>query len=107
MVPTNPGEQFYMFSSLATWLIRKSGKYFEQPQESDDPNVTISNILQVLRENVFRKYSFSHNNINFFKGIIVDIPPNKLKQGVGEAVVTILDHLVNQALKATDFQFKE
>lgn len=52
MVPTNPGEQFYMFSSLCAWLIRKSGRYFEQPEESDDPNVVISNILDILRENV-------------------------------------------------------
>lgn len=52
MVPKNPGEQFYLFCSLAAWLIRKSGRLFEQPQESDDPNSTISNILDVLRENV-------------------------------------------------------
>lgn len=48
-IQTNPGEQFYLFTSLAGWLIRKSGKPFEQPQEYDDPNSIISSILDVLR----------------------------------------------------------
>ncbi|PSN44094.1 hypothetical protein C0J52_07657 [Blattella germanica] len=42
-IQTNPGEQFYLFTSLAAWLIRKTGRQFEQPQEYDDPNSTISN----------------------------------------------------------------
>ncbi|XP_006567278.1 intraflagellar transport protein 57 homolog isoform X2 [Apis mellifera] len=41
---TNPGEQFYTFTSLAAWLIRKAGGNFEAPQESDDPNATIDNL---------------------------------------------------------------
>lgn len=48
-LPTNPGEQFYMFCTLAAWLINKAGRPFEQPQEYDDPNATISNILSELR----------------------------------------------------------
>lgn len=48
-LPTNPGEQFYMFCTLASWLINKTGRAFEQPQEYDDPNATISNILSELR----------------------------------------------------------
>ncbi|XP_072470166.1 intraflagellar transport protein 57 homolog isoform X4 [Notamacropus eugenii] len=48
-LPTNPGEQFYMFCTLAAWLINKAGCPFEQPQEYDDPNATISNILSELR----------------------------------------------------------
>lgn len=48
-LPTNPGEQFYMFCTLAAWLINKAGRHFEQPQEYDDPNATISNILSELR----------------------------------------------------------
>ncbi|XP_035223594.1 intraflagellar transport protein 57 homolog isoform X2 [Stegodyphus dumicola] len=30
---TNPGEQFFIFSSLAAWLIRKCGLKFDTPQE--------------------------------------------------------------------------
>ena len=48
-LPTNPGEQFYMFCALAAWLINKAGRPFEQPQEYDDPNATISNVLSELR----------------------------------------------------------
>jgi hypothetical protein len=38
-----------MFCTLAAWLINKTGRAFEQPQEYDDPNATISNILSELR----------------------------------------------------------
>lgn len=38
-----------MFCTLAAWLINKAGSLFEQPQEYDDPNATISNILSELR----------------------------------------------------------
>lgn len=48
-LPTNPGEQFFMFCTLAAWLITKAGRPFEQPQEYDDPNAVISNILSELR----------------------------------------------------------
>lgn len=56
MQPKNPGEQFYLFSSLAAWLIQKSGRFIEAPQEYDDPNLTITNILDILRENVLIIY---------------------------------------------------
>ncbi|NWT34963.1 IFT57 protein, partial [Cardinalis cardinalis] len=48
-LPTNPGEQFFMFCTLAAWLISKAGRPFEQPQEYDDPNAVISNVLSELR----------------------------------------------------------
>lgn len=52
IVPKNPGEQFFLFTCLCAWLIRKCGDSFETPQESDDPNTTISTILDVVREKV-------------------------------------------------------
>ena len=91
MIPSNPGEQFYMFTSLAAWLIRKSGNNFESPKESDDPNVTISSILDYLKE----------ININ------VEFSPNKLKQGVGEQVVYVLDNLADKALVAINFKWQK
>ena len=33
---TNPGEQFYSFTSIAAWLLQMCGKHFEQPQEVSD-----------------------------------------------------------------------
>ena len=48
-IATNPGEQFYMFVITAAWQIRKGKKKFDTPQESDDPNATISNILDNVR----------------------------------------------------------
>lgn len=91
VIPTNPGEQFYTFTCLAAWLIRKAGKNFEMPQESDDPNSTIASILDFLRE------------IN----VPVEFPPNKLKQGIGEHAVYVLDNLADNALKMQKFQWKK
>ncbi|XP_029832592.2 intraflagellar transport protein 57 homolog [Ixodes scapularis] len=89
-IPTNPGEQFYIFSSLTAWLIQRCGIPFEMPQESDDPNTTISNILDVLRN----------------MGISIDFPPSKLKQGCGEQAIFVLDHLADTALKRKHFTWK-
>ncbi|KAM6319696.1 intraflagellar transport protein 57 homolog isoform 3-T3 [Podargus strigoides] len=89
-LPTNPGEQFFMFCTLAAWLITKAGHPFEQPQEYDDPNAIISNVLSELR-------SFERP---------VDFPPSKLKAGYGEQVCYVLDCLAEAALKYTDFSWK-
>ncbi|KAJ8913943.1 hypothetical protein NQ315_015180 [Exocentrus adspersus] len=86
VVTKNPGEQFYLFSLLAAWLIRKSGKSFEQPQEFDDPNDTIQKIVNAVKEN----------------GMAINFPLNKLKQGVGEQVVYILDNLANDAMRKSN-----
>ncbi|XP_053242251.1 intraflagellar transport protein 57 homolog isoform X1 [Podarcis raffonei] len=89
-LPINPGEQFYMFCTLAAWLINKAGHPFEQPQEYDDPNATISSILSELR-------SFGRS---------VDFPPSKLKAGYGEQACYVLDCLAEEALKYTSFAWK-
>lgn len=62
----NPGEQFFMFTSICAWLIRKIGKTFDQPQEFDDPNMVISRIIRVLQEMVGALFSiFVHKSIMF------------------------------------------
>ncbi|KAL8190781.1 UNVERIFIED_CONTAM: Intraflagellar transport protein 57 [Gekko kuhli] len=79
-----------MFCTLAAWLINKAGHPFEQPQEYDDPNATISNILSELR-------SFGRS---------VDFPPSKLKAGYGEQACYVLDCLAEEALKHTSYNWK-
>ncbi|KAM9038227.1 intraflagellar transport protein 57 homolog isoform X3 [Antechinus flavipes] len=79
-----------MFCTLAAWLINKAGCPFEQPQEYDDPNATISNILSELR-------SFGRS---------ADFPPSKLKSGHGEHVCYVLDCLAEEALKYVGFSWK-
>ena len=64
-----------MFSSLCAWLVRKAGLQFDQPQEQEDPNTIISNILHHVRNS----------------GVVIDFPPSKLKQGYGEHAIFILD----------------
>lgn len=69
---------------MSAWLIRKTGRDFRQPQEDDDPNETVERILKVVKE-----ISSSHTEFSL----------NKLKQGVGEHVVEILNILANAALE--------
>ena len=90
ILQTNPGEQFFVFSSLAAWLIRKSGKNFESPQEFDDPNSTIANILDHVRR----------------RGVTIDFAPSKLKQGYGDQALFVLDTLSDEALRAVNFQWR-
>eukprot|EP00057_Strongylocentrotus_purpuratus_P013718 XP_011668192.1 PREDICTED: intraflagellar transport protein 57 homolog isoform X2 [Strongylocentrotus purpuratus] len=88
-IATNPGEQFYMFTSLSAWLISLSGKQFDRPQEYDDPNATIANILAEVRQ----------------LGAATDFPPNKLKTGHGEYCIYVLDKLADEALKKSGFKW--
>lgn len=88
---TNPGEQFFVFASIAAWLIRKTGKDFEQPNEEDDPNSITANIIDVLHET----------------GIAVDFSSHKLKQGYGEQVCYILNVLSDEALKKENFEWQK
>ncbi|XP_074597106.1 intraflagellar transport 57 [Brevipalpus obovatus] len=88
-VQTNPGEQFYLFSCLASWLIKDkchlSMSVDLNPQDFEDPNVIIHTILDSvhqLDENI-SSTSFS---------------PHKLKQGFGYEVIAILDKLADDAL---------
>lgn len=86
----NPGEQFYMFTIIAAWLINEAGRPFTEPQEYDEPNATVSNILAELR-------AF---------GAKVDFPPSKLKSGSGEYVCLVLDRLAEEALRRRGFSFR-
>ncbi|KAG7218630.1 hypothetical protein INR49_019989 [Caranx melampygus] len=87
---SNPGEQFYLFTVIAAWLINVAGRPFTEPQEYDEPNATVSNILSELR-------AF---------GVKVDFPPSKLKSGSGEYVCQVLDRLAEEALKRRGFSFR-
>ncbi|XP_029380813.1 intraflagellar transport protein 57 homolog [Echeneis naucrates] len=87
---SNPGEQFYMFTIIAAWLINVAGRPFVEPQEYDEPNATLSNILAELR-------AF---------GVKVDFPPSKLKSGSGEYVCLVLDRLAEEALRRRGFSFR-
>ncbi|KAM8838959.1 intraflagellar transport protein 57 homolog [Synchiropus picturatus] len=89
-VASNPGEQFYMFSIIAAWLINAAGRPFAVPQETDEPNATVANILTELRA----------------MGVKVDFPPSKLKSGSGEFVCLVLDRLADEALRKRGFSFR-
>lgn len=90
-IPTNPGEQFFTFTSLAAWLFTCCGRNFEQPQEYDDPNATVSNILDEMKK----------------LGISADFPPAKLKTGSGEQVCYVIDKLADEALISKKFLWQK
>lgn len=50
LTSVNPGEQFFMFTSLCAFCVRKMGKDFEQPEEFMDPTVLVSKIIQILKD---------------------------------------------------------
>ena len=89
-VATNPGEQFFAFTNIVAWLLNQCGKSFERPQEFDDPNATVSEILNQSRS----------------LGITVDFPPAKLKSGHGEHVIYLVNKLCDEALKSQMFSWK-
>ena len=80
-----------MFSSLCAWLVRRAGQQFEQPQEQEDPNTVISNILLHVRNS----------------GVVIDFPPSKLKQGYGEHAIFILDRLADLALRTSNWEWRK
>lgn len=88
-IPTNPGEQFNVFISLAAWLTGQSGGDMEAPQEYDDPNASIANVLEYLR-------SLGHSTA---------FPPSKLKSGCGEPCIRVLDLLAGAAVQHKKLRF--
>ncbi|XP_061767891.1 intraflagellar transport protein 57 homolog [Nerophis ophidion] len=86
----NSGEQFYMFTIIASWLINAAGRPFDENMECGEPSATISDILAELR-------AF---------GVRVDFPPSKLLSGSGEHVCFVLDRLAEEALKKRGFCFR-
>lgn len=63
-----------MFVSLAVWLLSKLGKNLKQPQEYDDPNSIVNNILESSVELVCCVYKYFDKkeiyNFLLFLGII-------------------------------------
>ncbi|KEG15285.1 putative intraflagellar transport protein 57 [Trypanosoma grayi] len=87
----NPNAQFYYFTSLCSWLMGLSGHNFEPPGQFDDPNATSTNILSELRA----------MNIS-----APNLAPNRIRQGSGEAVLTILSVLADHSLLKKGFSVR-
>lgn len=87
----NSGEQFFLFTSICAWLIRETGKSFEQPQEFDDPNVVISKIIKSLND----------------MDIATDFQSNKLISGAGPICVYVLDCLATKVMKLSTVQIQK
>ncbi|KAE9551300.1 hypothetical protein FO519_005480 [Halicephalobus sp. NKZ332] len=87
---TNSGEQFFLFTNLAVWLMKKCGEQgLEYPQEFDDPNSTISKILAVLKA----------------EDIPVDYSISAIKKGSGAGCLHILNELSSLAVRKNNLGF--
>ncbi|KAL1117952.1 hypothetical protein AAG570_004264 [Ranatra chinensis] len=90
-INSNPGEQFFMFTSLVGWLLRSLGREFKEPQEDDDPNTTVVDILQALVQ----------------LGIPSDYPVGRLKKGCGWFTLQILDSLTDRVMEHKGVIYKK
>uniref|UniRef100_A0A8C0YFX7 Intraflagellar transport protein 57 homolog n=1 Tax=Cyprinus carpio carpio TaxID=630221 RepID=A0A8C0YFX7_CYPCA len=66
--------QFYLYSIIAAWLISLCGQPFDTPQEYDDPNATISNILSEL----VRRYHSNNILTSVFCHVLDQLRVHKL-----------------------------
>ncbi|KAI6234505.1 Intraflagellar transport protein che-13 [Aphelenchoides fujianensis] len=88
---TNAGEQFFVFTTLCTWLMRKAQwKDVNLPSEMDDPNTTVGLILEAMRA----------------KELDANYATQKLKSGAGKPCISLLLALVKEAIKANKFEFQ-
>ena len=90
----NANAQFFYFTNLVSWLMTQCGhRKFPPPGQFDDPNAVSTNILMELKSMDFTQY-------------VKDIAPNRIRQGHGDAVMTILVLLCDRALIKSGFQFR-
>jgi len=88
----NANMQFFYFTSLCAWMLNIAGrKDFEAPGQFDDPNASSTNLLNELR-------AMSLN--------VSGIPPNRIRPGHGDGVLTILHLLADRALLSRGFGFR-
>lgn len=90
-VKINPSEQFMYFVTLVSWLLTLCGQSAGGWNQYDDPNTVTNNIVLDLKK----------------LDVMIDYPPSKLKSGSGEAVWQALHGLVQVALRAQKFKFKQ
>lgn len=90
-VKFNPSDQFMYFVGLVSWLLTLCGQTPGGWNQYDDPNTVTNNIVLDLKK----------------LDVVIDYPPSKLKSGSGEAVCQALHGLVQVALKAQKFKFKQ
>ena len=83
-----PNEQFHYFVTIFAFLMKKNSFSFSVPDEFDDPNSTVANIMEALRR----------------ARITLDYSQAKLRAGYGEAVCVLLNLLCDNALAKAGFR---
>jgi estrogen-related receptor beta like 1 len=76
-------EQFINFVSLVSWLLSVNNHQVQGWNKYDDPSTASQNVILELKK----------------LGIELDVSPNKLKQGFGEEVCTVLFALCDISVK--------
>lgn len=75
----NPTEQFHYFCAVCAWLMQMQRIQWRAPSQMDDPNSAVSALFSQLQQ----------------IGAPTNYPPQKLKQGYGEHVCSVLKHLLD------------
>jgi estrogen-related receptor beta like 1 len=87
----NANHQFFYFTSLCSWLMGLAGNSaFAAPGQFDDPNAVSTNLL---------------GQIKAMDVPLRDVAPNRIRQGHGDAVLSILTVLTDRALMTKNFAF--
>mmetsp|Transcript_112788 Transcript_112788/g.318884 ORF Transcript_112788/g.318884 Transcript_112788/m.318884 type:complete len:405 (-) Transcript_112788:194-1408(-) len=84
----NAASQFKYFTQLVVWLLTMIQQQADW-DEYDDPNTVITNMLVVLKN----------------LGLPVNVVPGKLKQGWGDGVCLVLQSLLREVLRRTNFEW--
>ena len=79
MASANPNEQFYYFTSIVCWLLSLLGQSWNAPSQLDDPNSAVASMYAMLQQ----------------VGAPTNFGAMKLKSGCGEAVCSVLKHLLD------------
>mmetsp|Transcript_66232 Transcript_66232/g.117612 ORF Transcript_66232/g.117612 Transcript_66232/m.117612 type:complete len:433 (-) Transcript_66232:1571-2869(-) len=87
----NPNEQFFTFTSLVAWLMDQCGHHFQAPGQFDDPNASATAIIAELKAMDFS---------------VKDIAPGKLRVGNGDAVLHVLNILLDKVMTQKGWSFK-
>eukprot|EP00040_Diaphanoeca_grandis_P011725 m.60116 g.60116 ORF g.60116 m.60116 type:complete len:425 (+) comp22803_c0_seq1:247-1521(+) len=89
---TDASAQVHYFTNLISWLLSIAGENFDAPEQYDDPNTTITNVLIKLRE--IGSYG-------------KDLSSTTIRTGSGTEVILILAALAQRALKSSKWRWNK
>jgi len=91
-IAADASAQLHYFTNLMSWLLSIAGENFDAPDQYDDPNTTITNVLIKLRD---------------IDSVGKDLSSTAIRSGSGADVMSILAALAEKALKASKWKWNK